>query len=66
MLKIYHSKKEITDHTHQTGEVVTDGKEYLKFACKDGYVHIIDLQLEGKKRMTVEDFLRGYRFPAKT
>jgi len=62
MLKIYGSKKEITPHHHTPGEVLTDGKHYLKYACADGYVHITDLQLEGKKRMLTEDFLRGYRF----
>ncbi|MFZ9215263.1 MAG: hypothetical protein ACO21S_08815 [Sediminibacterium sp.] len=41
--------------------MVTDNKTYLKFACADGYLHIIDLQLEGKKRMQVQDFLRGYK-----
>jgi len=39
----------------------TDGKTYLKFSCIDGWYHVVDLQLEGKKRMTVEDFLRGWR-----
>jgi len=34
----------------------------LKFACSDGYIHVKDIQVEGKKRMGIEDFLRGYRF----
>jgi methionyl-tRNA formyltransferase len=46
-----------TPGTHQT-----DHKHFLRFACNDGYISITDLQLEGKKRMKVEDFLRGYRF----
>jgi methionyl-tRNA formyltransferase len=66
ILKIYRSSKEITAPQHEIGEVITDGKTYIKFCCSNGYIHIQDLQLEGKKRMTVEDFLRGYRFPAKT
>jgi methionyl-tRNA formyltransferase len=66
MLKIYRSKKEIVTHDHTPGEVISDGKSYIKFACKDGYIHAADLQLEGKKRMTAEEFLRGYRFTAKT
>jgi methionyl-tRNA formyltransferase len=66
MLKIYKGKKEIATHDHTPGEVISDGKSYIKFACKDGYIHAIDLQLEGKKRMTAEEFLRGYRFTAKT
>jgi len=62
MLKIYRSKKENTVPTHSIGEAVSDGKTFLKFACKNGYIHVTELQLEGKKKMTVEDFLRGYKF----
>ena len=40
----------------------TDKKTYLKYACDDGYIFITELQLEGKKKMLIEDFLRGYRF----
>lgn len=61
MLKIYRSKKEITTQ-RLPAEFVTDGKTFLKFACSDGYVHLLEIQLEGKKRMLIEDFLRGYRF----
>jgi methionyl-tRNA formyltransferase len=60
-VKIFRSKKEITQHAHSPGKVFSDGKKFLKFACNDGYIHILDLQLEGKKRMLTEDFLRGYR-----
>lgn len=62
MLKIYRAKKENTPPVHTSGEYDTDGKTYLKFACSDGYLHVLDLQLEGKKKMGVEEFLRGYRF----
>jgi len=37
-------------------------KTYLKFAASDGYIRVTELQFEGKKKMKVEDFLRGYRF----
>jgi len=60
--KIYRSEKEITSPSVDPGIYETDGKTYLKFACADGYVQVKELQLEGKKRMLVEDFLRGYRF----
>lgn len=43
------------------GKFLSDGKTYLKFAAKDGYIKLTDLQYEGKKRMTVEEFLRGMR-----
>ncbi len=62
MLKIYKSEKELIAHTTNLGEFFTDGKTFLKFACANGYIHVKELQLEGKKRMAVEDFLRGHRF----
>jgi len=62
VLKIYRSKKEIAPPTIPLGTADTNGKTYLKFACTDGYIHVLDIQLEGKKRMTIEEFLRGYRF----
>lgn len=59
MLKIYKAKKEIKQHQLPTGSFETDGKTYLRFACADGFVYALYIQLEGKKRMAVEDFLRG-------
>lgn len=61
ILKVYRSKKEHSSHAYDAGKILSDGKNYIKYACKDGYIHILDLQLEGKKRMSVEDFLRGYK-----
>jgi methionyl-tRNA formyltransferase len=61
MLKIYRSKKEVALTAFDNGSVHTDGKTYLKFACSNGFIHAIDIQLEGKKRIGIEDFLRGYR-----
>jgi methionyl-tRNA formyltransferase len=61
ILKIYRSKKELANHSNRIGEIITDNSTFLKFACTNGYIHVTDLQLEGKKRMAVEDFLRGLR-----
>jgi methionyl-tRNA formyltransferase len=61
LLKIYRSEKEIATHRYAPGNIFTDHKTYLKFSCADGYIHILDLQLEGKKRMPIADFLRGYK-----
>jgi methionyl-tRNA formyltransferase len=62
MIKIFRSEKENLLPTTKTGRWESDGKTYLKFAAGDGYIHLKDVQLEGKKRMGIEDFLRGYRF----
>ncbi|MCS3800311.1 methionyl-tRNA formyltransferase [Niastella sp. OAS944] len=60
-LKIYKAKKEPHASPKSPGSIETDNKTYLKFAAADGYIHVLELQLEGKKKMTVEEFLRGYR-----
>ena len=44
------------------GEFETDKKTFLYFAGSDGYISLLELQLEGKKKMEIADFLRGYRW----
>ncbi|WP_026898676.1 methionyl-tRNA formyltransferase [Daejeonella oryzae] len=61
-LKIFKADLEIAEHDLNPGTFQTDGKTFLKFACPDGLISLQDLQLEGKKRMKIEDFLRGVRF----
>lgn len=48
-----------TNPSLKPGEFITDGKSFLKFQTGDGVLEILELQLEGKKRMKTEDFLRG-------
>ncbi len=43
----------------QPGEYITDNKSYLYFKSKDKFVGITQLQKQGKKLMTIEEFLRG-------
>jgi methionyl-tRNA formyltransferase len=59
VLKIYSSSKELAAHHQPIGDIISDGKSYLKFACADGFIHVLNIQLEGKKRMDIADFLRG-------
>ena len=60
-LKIFKSEKEMGNPHEKPGEFITDNKTFLKFACTNGYVYTKELQLEGKKKMTVEEFLKGWR-----
>ena len=62
MLKIYRSLKESETPAIEPGGFDTDKKSFLRFACADGYIQVKELQLEGKKKMIIEEFLRGYRF----
>ncbi len=60
-LKIFIAEKEMTEPKEQAGELVSDYKSYLKFACFDGYISVKEVQLEGKRKIHVDDFLRGWR-----
>ncbi len=59
-LKIFKGETLIQRHDLNIGDIKTDNKTYLQIAVKDGFYKISELQIEGKKRMSVADFLRGY------
>ena len=67
LLKIYRSEKEkpggAPPASSASGVPETDQKTYLRFATADGFIRVTELQLEGKKKMNVADFLRGYKSP---
>lgn len=60
-IKIFKAGFEETIPSVSPGMFITDGKNYLKFAAQDGYIFLLDVQYEGKKRMMVDEFLRGMR-----
>lgn len=61
ILKIYNARVEEKEPGIVPGGFLTDEKTYLKFACLDGFIVVTDVQLEGKKRMLADEFLRGIR-----
>lgn len=61
VLKIYEAVKVPAMHALPHGSVHTDGKTFFHVAVEGGYLSLLTLQLAGKKRMGVADFLRGYR-----
>jgi methionyl-tRNA formyltransferase len=60
-LKIFSAEKELNNEANEPGAISTDHKSFLKFAAKDGFISLKEIQLEGKKRMNITDFLRGWR-----
>ena len=62
-IKIFKAGYEETEIGQDTipGDFMTDGKTFLKFAARDGFILLLDVQYEGKKRMMVDEFLRGMR-----
>ena len=61
MLKVFTVELDDQEPGISTGAFLTDGKTYLKFASKDGFIKVLDVQFEGKKRMLIDEFLRGMR-----
>lgn len=60
-LKIFSAEMEKSELHSDPGKVQTDNRTYLKFNCSNGLISVLELQLEGKKRMKVDEFLRGIR-----
>ena len=58
-MKIYEVSKELCTPSHPAGTLVCDGKKVLKVAVQDGYIHLDQVQLAGKKRMPAADLMRG-------
>jgi methionyl-tRNA formyltransferase len=60
--KIYKTEiGEIANDSAEIGSFKTDGKTYLDFRSANNWIKVKELQLEGKKRMGIEEFLRGFR-----
>lgn len=60
LLKIFRAEKQPASEPITAGTHHTDKKTALRFACADGYISVKELQLEGKKKMNIEEFLRGH------
>jgi len=50
---------EISNNTN--GTLITDNQHYMRVCCSDGLLELTEIQMEGKKRMGIEAFLRGFK-----
>lgn len=60
-VKVFEAKPENSNHSLPAGKILTDGKTYLKVACQGGFLHLLNLQIPGKKPLAVTEFLKGFR-----
>ena len=60
-LKIYSATPHLEIHPHPAGKVVTDNKTYLNIYLPGGYISVDELQLSGKNKVKVKDFLNGLK-----
>jgi len=61
VLKIFRVNFVPNEHNKPNGSVLTDNRNFIRILCPGGAIEILDLQLEGKKRMKVQEFLRGFK-----
>lgn len=60
-VKIFSATPVVKEHSSLLGTIISDHKSYLHVACRGGYVSIDELQMAGKRRMSIKDFLLGFR-----
>jgi methionyl-tRNA formyltransferase len=63
-IKILKIKKRLSDDNHTPGTIKTDHKKVFEIKCADGYIQIISLKPQGKKEMSINDFLNGNKIAA--
>lgn len=63
MFKIFSAVLMNDDKQLPVGSVQTDGKTFMHVSCGSQQIKLLEVQLEGKKRMMIEDFLRGVKLP---
>jgi len=61
-LKIFKSVKTESDIKTTPGEITSDQKNYVRIGCANGNIEITEVQLEGKRKMNIQEFLRGFNF----
>jgi len=59
-MKIYNGRPETEKHELLPGNIVSDGKHYLKVAVLDGFYFIHQMQIQGRNQISVNEFLRGF------
>ncbi len=64
ILKIYKTNPSTEPPTGTPGTINSDNKNYLSFNVVDGQIEILELQLEGKRRMNIKEFLLGNKIEA--
>jgi methionyl-tRNA formyltransferase len=62
MIKLFDASYDIPDNKMVPGSILTNNRSFLKIATLDGFINVHTLQLAGRKKLAIEDFLRGFQF----
>ena len=61
VLKVFHTERIVESHVLPFGSIRTDSKNFVEVAARGGFIRLHAVQLAGKKRMVVTDFLNGFK-----
>lgn len=61
IMKIYQARKELAAHRLEPGKIIQEGRA-AKVAVIGGFIHLEEIQLPGKRKMKIKEFLNGYEF----
>jgi methionyl-tRNA formyltransferase len=59
-IKVYAVEKENALHSLPIGKILTNGKNFLHIAVTNGYIKLQEIQMSGKKKMLIDELLRGF------
>jgi methionyl-tRNA formyltransferase len=59
--KILKARKEFGQEMTDAGNIFTDNKKYLKISTNDGLINMLEVKMQGKKKMDIKSFLNGYK-----
>jgi len=62
-VKIFESEINKTKHITPVGKIESDGRSYLRIAVNGGYLNLIRLQIAGKNKLGIKEFLKGFKNP---
>ncbi len=60
-VKIFSAEAYDVPHSFGRGKIETDNKNYLRIYLKSGYLHVTELQVSGRTKMKIKDFLNGVK-----
>jgi methionyl-tRNA formyltransferase len=61
LIKLYRSRPLPGPVDQPPGTLQAIDGQTLRIACADGWLHVLELQMEGRRRMPVAEFLKGFR-----
>jgi len=60
-VKIHFARPVNQKHELRPGSIISDDKNFMQVAVKDGFVDIREIQMPGKNKLDIKEFIKGYK-----